>query len=324
MNVLVTGGAGYVGSHTAKFLKQNGILPVTLDNLSRGHKWAAKFGPFYKGDIANKKLVQKIIKKHSIEAVLHFAAYAYVGESVNKPEMYYTNNVLGTIELLQALLETNVRKFVFSSTCATYGVPEKIPITETTEQNPINPYGRTKLIMEHVLSDFGDAYKFKSIALRYFNAAGADPELEIGEDHNPETHLIPLTIEAAINNKKTLTIMGDDYPTDDGTCVRDYIHVTDLAQAHYLALKNISKSKSTFAAYNLGTNVGSSVKEILKTVEEISGKKIKYKVGPRRVGDPPILVAAANKAREELGWTPKYNLHQIIETAYKWYNKHHL
>lgn len=323
MNVLVTGGAGYVGSHACKALAQNGHIPVVLDNLIYGHEWAVKWGPFYKGDIRNTELVRDIIRKENIEACMHFAAFAYVGESVHSPAKYYDNNVTASLALFDALRMENVKRVVFSSTCATYGMPEKLPISETTVQKPINPYGYSKLVVERILSDYGRAYGMKSIALRYFNAAGADPDGEIGEDHSPETHLIPLAIEAALNPEKSITIFGDDYETPDGTCIRDYIHVTDLAKAHLRALHLLDAQDTEFEAYNLGTGQGFSVKEIIRAVNEVVGKKVKVTNGARREGDPPELVASAEKALHQLGWQPQHSsLEEIVGTAAAWYQKH--
>lgn len=321
MNVLVTGGAGYIGSHACKALKEAGFTPVTIDNLSRGNRWSVKYGPFYKADIRDEKKVLSIIKKYSVKAVMHFAAYAYVGESVKDPALYYENNVVGTLALLNTLKKTKVRQFVFSSTCATYGVPESIPIEESTPQKPINPYGHTKLIMEQALKDYAAAYGFKVISLRYFNAAGADPDLEIGEAHLPETHLIPLVIEANLKRKKPVTIMGDDYQTADGTCIRDYVHVSDLAKAHVLALKKIKTAEPGFIAYNLATGVGTSVKEIISAVDSYTGRSTPLQTGPRRPGDPPTLMASGNLARKEFGWHPDFALKEIIATAIEWHKK---
>jgi UDP-glucose-4-epimerase GalE len=324
MNVLVTGGAGYVGSHACKSLARTNHKPVVLDSLVYGHEWAVKWGPFYKGDIRDTEFVREIIRKEKIEAVMHFAAFAYVGESMNAPAKYYDNNVGGSLSLLEAMRLENVKRIVFSSTCATYGTPLNVPIIETTPQNPINPYGMTKLMVEKILGDYGRAYGFKSIALRYFNAAGADADGEIGEDHQPETHLIPLAIEAAFNKEKSISVFGDDYETPDGTCVRDYIHVSDLGAAHLRALHLLDAQDSEFEAYNLGTGQGLSVKEIINVVSEVAGKKVKFTTGPRRAGDPPELVASPEKARHQLGWEPQHSsAEEIITTAVNWYKKHH-
>lgn len=321
MNILVTGGAGYIGSHTCKQLKKKGFNPVVYDNLSRGHKDFVQWGPLVVGDILDSKKVEETLKHHQIDAVIHFAAFAYVGESTEKPELYYRNNVQGTLSLLEGMLRANVKKLVFSSTCATYGVPEKTPITEDFPQSPINPYGQTKLMIEKILKDYGSAYNFKSVALRYFNAAGADPECVIGENHDPETHLIPLAIEAAMKNG-TLKIFGNDYPTPDGTCLRDYIHVNDLADAHILSLDYLSKTEKYFDFFNLGNEKAYSVKEILKTVEEVSTFKVNAEIYPRRSGDPAILVSDSTKAKKHLNWKPEIsNIKDIIKTAYHWHQK---
>jgi len=321
MNVLVTGGAGYIGSHACKQLKKYGFTPIVYDNLSRGHQEAVKWGPFGKGDILDFKKVIQTLKEHNIQAVLHFAAFSYVGESVEKPELYYQNNVQGTLSLLEGMLKANVKKLVFSSTCATYGIPETTPLNEELPQNPINPYGQTKLIIEKILKDYGSAYNLKSVCLRYFNAAGADSEGEIGENHDPETHIIPLAIEAALN-KKTLKIFGNDYPTPDGTCLRDYIHVTDLAEAHVLALKFLDQSDKNFEYFNLGNEKAYSVKEIIKATEEASSLKVNAEIYPRRPGDPAILVSDSTKAKKHLNWKPQItDIKDIILTAYNWHKK---
>jgi UDP-glucose 4-epimerase len=321
MNVLVTGGAGYIGSHTCKQLKKNGFNPIAYDNLSRGHKAAVQWGTLIAGDILDTLKIEQVLIDYKIEAVLHFAAFAYVGESVEKPEIYYHNNVAGTLSLLDGMIRANVKKLVFSSTCATYGTPEKVPITENFPQNPINPYGQTKLMIEKILKDYGNAYNLKSICLRYFNAAGADPEGQIGENHDPEPHIIPLAIASALK-KTTLKIFGNDYPTPDGTCLRDYIHVTDLADAHVLALKHLDKTDKNFDFFNLGNEKAYSVKEIVKTVEEVSGQKVTAEIYPRRLGDPAVLVADTAKAKKVLNWKPQIsNIKDIINTAYQWHKK---
>jgi UDP-glucose 4-epimerase len=321
MNVLVTGGAGYIGSHTCKQLKLSGFNPITYDNLSRGHKDAVQWGPFVAGDILDPLKVEQTLIHHKIEAVLHFAAYAYVGESVEKPELYYHNNVQGTLSLLEGMLKANVKKIVFSSSCATYGIPQKTPITEDFPQNPINPYGQTKLMIEKILKDYGSAYNLRSVCLRYFNAAGADQEGQIGENHDPEPHLIPLAIRSVLKNT-TLKVFGNDYETPDGTCLRDYIHVTDLANAHVLALKFLDKTDKTFEVFNLGNEKSYSVKEIIQTVEDVSGMKVKAEIYPRRPGDPAILIADTTKAKKELNWKSEIsNIKDIITTAYNWHKK---
>jgi UDP-arabinose 4-epimerase len=321
--VLVTGGAGYIGSHTCQVLAKRGYTPVTYDNLVYGHEWAVKWGPFYRGDLFDQDLLRSVMQKEKIEAVLHFAAYAYVGESVQDPLKYYRNNVGGTISLLEACKAVNVKRFVFSSTCATYGLPKSVPIEETAEQNPINPYGQTKLMMEKALRDLCAAGDMKAVALRYFNAAGADPGGEIGEHHDPETHLIPLVLRAATNANDALTIYGNDYSTPDGTCIRDYIHVVDLAEAHVLALEKMESLPDAFSVFNLGTGRGHSVAEVIAAAEKVVGRPVSRKQGPRRPGDPPALVASGERAKKVLGWSPRHSdLKTILETAWRWHQKH--
>lgn len=325
MNVLVTGGAGYIGSHTCKLLKQAGHHPIVIDNLIYGHKWAVQWGAFYDCDLHDKIEIQKILLKENISAVIHFAAFAYVGESVSQPLKYYENNVAGTVALLEAMQNSGVAKFVFSSSCATYGTQEKSPIEETFKQSPINPYGETKLIVEKILINLAKIEKINAVALRYFNASGADADLEIGEDHFPETHLIPLAIEAAYKNDFTLTVFGTDYSTPDGTCIRDYIHVSDLASAHVKALESLDSYSSGFRAYNLGTGKGASVRDIVTATERATGQKVKIKFGDRRMGDPAELVASPGRAQVELSWSPIHSsLENILSTAVRWYKKHHL
>lgn len=323
MNVLVTGGAGYIGSQTCKLLKQSGFSPVVYDNLSRGRKELVRWGPLVEGDILDTKKVQSTLKEMNISAVIHFAAFAYVGESVEKPEIYYRNNVQGTMSLLEAMLQADVKKLVFSSTCATYGIPETIPISEECEQNPINPYGQTKLIIERILKDYGHAYGLKSFCLRYFNASGADRDCETGEMHEPETHLIPLAVQSALTGS-VLKIFGDDYPTPDGTCLRDYIHVADLGDAHVKALQFLQNTNSNFEVVNLGNEKSYSVKEVIEETEKITGKKVNAEIFPRRAGDPAALVANSSKAKRILNWKPEFSdIHTIIESAVKWH-KHQL
>jgi len=316
--VLVTGGAGYVGSHACKALARAGYLPVVYDNLSRGHAWAVKWGPLERGDLLNAARLAAVLRKHRPFAVLHFAALAYVGESVTDPQRYYRNNVGGTINLLQAMHETAVRRIVFSSTCAVYGAPKKVPIPENHPQAPLNPYGHSKRMIEQMLADAAAAYGLDSVSLRYFNAAGADPEGEIGEVHDPETHLIPLALEAAAGLRPRLTIHGTDYPTRDGTCVRDYVHVADLADAHVLALRYLAKNPGA-SAFNLGNGGGFTVREVIAAAERVTGRKIPSREGPRRPGDPPALVGNANSARRKLGWKPRYrDLEIMVGTAWRW------
>lgn len=324
MKVLVTGGAGYIGSHTCKKLAQVGITPVTVDSLERGHRWAVRWGPLFEFDIRNTKQLSSLLKTEKIEAVMHFAAYAYVGESVAEPLKYYENNVKGTLSLLQAMLEADCHKLVFSSSCATYGNPKSVPMDESTPQQPVNPYGQSKLISEQIIKEACAAYKLQAVALRYFNACGADSELEIGEDHRPETHLIPLALQAAYLGFPQLTVMGTDYPTPDGTCIRDYISVTDLANAHVASLGYLNQHEG-FHAFNLGTGKGSSVLEIIQEVEKRTGKQVPRVLGQRRPGDPPALVAKAELAKTKLSWSAEHSdLGSIISTSSGWFVKHFL
>ena len=321
--VLVTGGAGYIGSHACKALAAAGYLPVTYDNLVHGHAWAVKWGPLVEGDIADEARIRQTLQKYSIDSVIHFAAYAYVGESMKKPGMYFRNNAMNTLTLLEAMQEAGADKLVFSSTCATYGVPTEMPMREDNGQNPINPYGESKLFVEKMLRWWDGAHGLRSIALRYFNAAGADPDGDIGEDHTPETHLIPLAIEAAMGERTHIDVYGTDYPTADGTAVRDYIHVSDLAAAHVRALERLEAGAPS-SAVNLGTERGHSVKEVIEMVERISGRRVPVVHAPRRAGDPAELVARVTRAHEALGWSPcSSSLSTIIETAWRWHVKHH-
>lgn len=317
--ILVVGGAGYIGSHMCKYLYEKDMRPVVLDNLSLGHRESVKWGPLYEGDLDNRKILTEIFTRHDIQAVMHFAACCYVGESVTEPLKYYQNNVAATVSLLSSLQEHGIDKMIFSSSCATYGEPKSIPIRESQAQQPINPYGRSKLMVENILDDLDSINVLKSVCLRYFNAAGADPEGELGEDHDPETHLIPLVLYAALGRLKKLTVFGSDYPTEDGTCVRDYIHVRDLAQAHYLALLHLlngGKSKK----YNLGNGSGYSILDVIKAASQISGRNIAYQLAGRRAGDPAALVGSADKIRRELGWRPEWNsLETILQTAWDWH-----
>jgi UDP-glucose-4-epimerase GalE len=319
-NVLVTGGAGYIGSHTAKALAQAGFQPVVIDNLSLGHQWAVKWGPFIRGDIGDQPLLRRILAEYKIEAVVHLAAYALVGESMENPHKYFHNNVVNSLAMLDVLAGSGVRNIVFSSTCATYGVPVRIPVDESHPQTPVNPYGESKLFVEKMLHWYGEAYGMRSVCLRYFNAAGADPEGEIGEDHDPETRLIPLAILAALGKQPTLRIFGTDYPTPDGTAVRDYIHVSDLAAAHVSSVQYLLAGRES-VALNLGTGTGNSVKEVVQAVERIGGLPVPRVEHPRRAGDPATLVAKAHRAREVLGWTPRFpRLEEIVETAWRWHS----
>ena len=315
--ILVMGGAGYIGSHTVKHLAEQGYSCVVADNLIYGHREAVPAGvPFEKADLNEPASLEKLFRKYDFEAVLHFAAFAAVGESVADPQKYYHNNVVGTLNLLAVMKKYNVQKIVFSSTCATYGEPQYTPIDEKHPQHPINPYGRTKLMIEQAFADYAHAYGLKYIALRYFNAAGAAADGAIGEAHNPETHLIPIVLEAISGKRKCLKIFGTDYPTPDGTCLRDYIHVEDLAEAHRLALEKLDE----YSGYiNLGTGVKTSVKEIVTAAEKVTGKKCPVEIAPRRAGDPAELYAANGKAETVLGWKPQYlDIAKIIDTAWNW------
>ena len=318
-NILIVGGAGYIGSHMCKYLFQKGYNPIVLDNLIYGHKEAVKWGPFIKGAMEDTLLLTRVFKENNIAAVMHFAAFAYVGESVNDPGKYYNNNVAATISLLESMRLNNVNNFIFSSSCATYGEPLKIPITEDHPQSPINPYGRSKLMVEQILNDYQRAYGLKYITLRYFNAAGSDPDGELGEDHNPETHIIPLILQTALGQRDHVSIFGDKYPTKDGTCIRDYIHVTDLAQAHFLALENLLGGKKE-GIYNLGNGEGYSVNQVVEIARKVTGRDIPSKIDKRRDGDPAELISSSLKVTNDLGWKPQYSdLESIIETAWQWY-----
>lgn len=317
--ILVTGGAGYIGSHFVKYLIENGKDVVVFDNLSRGHKEAVHpKAKFEKVDILEYDNLLLALKKYNIDAIVHFAAFAYVGESVEHPDMYYMNNVVGSFNLIKAAKECGIKKFVFSSTCSLYGNPERVPISENESTKPINPYAHTKLMIEKILHDFDSAYGLKYIALRYFNAAGDDFEGKIGESHQPEPHLIPIVLDAALGKREKILIFGDDYDTADGTCVRDYIHVNDLADAHLKALEYLDCYKLS-DVFNLGTGDGYSVKEIIKTAEKVTGKYLKTEIAKRRAGDPAKLVADNKKAKTILKWVPKYNLEEIISSAWNWH-----
>ena len=324
--ILVTGGAGYIGSHTVLALKQAGYNVVILDNLVYGHRDLVERVlqvELIVGDTGDRALLDHLFKTRDITAVMHFSAYAYVGESVTDPAKYYRNNVVGTLTLLEAMLTASVKKFVFSSTCATYGVPEFVPIPETHPQNPINPYGATKLMVERILSDFDVAYGFQSVRFRYFNAAGANPSGLLGEDHNPETHLIPLVLMTALGKRESISIFGTDYPTPDGTCIRDYIHVNDLADAHILGLEYLLKGGDS-EVFNLGNGSGFSVREVIAAVEQVTGLSIPVEERDRRPGDPPILIGTSEKARTILGWQPQYlSIKDIVAHAWQWHQKRH-
>ncbi len=318
MSVLVTGGAGYIGSHTCKLLAGAGYVPVAFDNLTFGHEWAVKWGPLVSGDLSSLDLIRNTLREYEIKAVIHFAANAYVGESMENPRKYFRNNAVNSLNLLDAMLDTDVKTLVFSSTCSTYGVPEKIPIPEDHPQRPENPYGESKLFVERAMHWYAGAYGLRWAAPRYFNASGADPDGEIGEDHDPETHLIPIIIQAALGQRPHVEIFGTDYDTPDGTAVRDYVHVTDLGDAHVRALNYLLEGGDNLA-FNLGTGVGHSVREVIESVERASGRKIPLKEGPRRPGDPPSLVADARRAEKVLGWRPQIpELDKIVEMAWRW------
>jgi UDP-arabinose 4-epimerase len=317
MSVLIVGGAGYIGSQTAKRAAEAGLEPVVLDNLVYGHRWAVKWGPLVEGDLADGDLITRVIKEHRVTAVIHFAAYAYVGESVSNPRKYFRNNVVNTLNLLDAMVDSGVRDIVFSSTCAVYGEPVKVPIAEDHPRDPVSPYGESKLAVEKVLHWYQRAYGLRFAALRYFNAAGADPGGEIGEDHDPEAHLIPLAIAAALG-ERGLEIYGTDYPTPDGTAIRDYIHVADLADAHLAALDRLGGGASSLTL-NLGTGRGHSVREVIAAVGKASGRKVPVSETGRRQGDPPALVADARQAAAVLGWKPRYpDLDTIVQHAFRW------
>ena len=317
----MTGGAGYIGSHFVRILHKNSIDCVVLDNLSRGHKESVPEEiPLEIVDLLDFEGVKNTLTKHSIDAIVHFAAFAYVGESVENPILYYKNNVIGSFNLIKAAVESNIKHFVFSSTCSLYGNPNKIPISEDQKTDPINPYAQTKLIIENMLRDFEAAYGIKSVCLRYFNAAGADFSAEIGESHQPEPHLIPIVINTALGLREEVNIFGNDYDTKDGTCIRDYIHINDLGDAHLRALRYL-ETEGVSQIINLGTGVGNSVEEIINKTEKIAQKKIKRCIVPRRIGDPAILIADNKKAKKILGWEPKHNLEEIITSAYKWHSQ---
>lgn len=323
MNVLVTGGAGYIGSHTVKALLQSGDSVVVFDDLSTGHREAvAEDVPFVQGDVTDEAALSEAIRKYEIDAVMHFAAKSLVGESMQHPAKYYTNNVAGGVALLEAARKHGVKHIIFSSTAAVYGEPETTPIDEDHPLRPESVYGRTKLAFEQMLADYTMVYPLTYAALRYFNAAGADHEGQIGEDHNPETHLIPLVLQTALGQRDSLTIFGTDYPTPDGTCIRDYIHVTDLADAHVLALKALEAGAPS-NVYNLGNGNGFSVREVIETAEKVVGKEIPVVEGERRPGDPAVLVASSKRAKEVLGWNPRFpSLQEIVKSAWAWHKDH--
>ena len=316
--ILVTGGAGYIGSHTAKALATAGFDPIVLDDLSTGHESAVKWGPLVLGNVADRELVRRVIQAYAPIGVIHFAGSAYVGESVSEPRKYFQNNVVNTLSLLDTLIQEGVRNVVFSSTCATYGTPDSIPLQEEHPQRPESPYGESKRAVERMLDAYGNAYGLRWVALRYFNAAGADPDGELGENHDPETHLIPLVIDAALGKNAVIDIFGTDYPTPDGTAIRDYIHVSDLADAHVRALQHLLDGNESLA-FNLGTGKGHSVLDVIAQVEEIAGRPLPTRELPRRPGDPPALVADCRRASAVLGWQPRYaDLGEIVRTAWEW------
>ena len=321
MRVLVTGGAGYIGSHTVRLLQASGHEVWVYDNLSLGHRASVPADRLIVADLLEPVRLDHALVSRRIEAVVHFAANSLVGQSATDPALYYRNNVVGTLNLLDQLRRHDIRRIVFSSTAATYGIPERVPIAEDAPQRPINPYGNTKLAIERAMIDYAAAYGLGVGILRYFNAAGASPAGDIGEDHDPESHLIPLAIAAALGRRPALQVFGDDYPTPDGTCIRDYIHVDDLASAHLLALEKLTPGK--VVTCNLGTGRGHSVREVIRAVEAVSGRKVPVTMGPRRDGDPPSLVASAARAAEVLGWSPQYrNLEAIVKTAWDWHLPH--
>jgi UDP-glucose 4-epimerase len=321
MNILVVGGAGYVGSHACRILQQAGHEVWVYDNLSRGHRQSVAAGKLIEGEVADGVRLRHVLRDRQIDAVMHFAAFALVGESVAEPSMYYRNNVIAALELLDAMRDCDVRRLVFSSTTATYGEPEKMPIAETTRQDPINPYGFTKLVIERAMADYAHAYGLGYAALRYFNAAGAAADGSIGEDHDPESHLIPIVLQVALGQRPHISIYGDDYPTPDGTCIRDYIHVNDLGEAHLRALTRIKDGQGM--QINLGTGKGHSVRQVIDACRRVTGAEIAEVIGDRRPGDPPELVADARLAKQVLDWTPQYtDIEAIVETAWRWHRSH--
>lgn len=321
MNILVVGGAGYVGSHACRILEKAGHTVWVYDNLSRGHRAAALPGRLIEGDVADREKIRQALSENKIDAVMHFAAFALVAESVAEPSMYYRNNVIAALELLDAMKDCGVKRLVFSSTTATYGEPDIIPIAETTRQDPINPYGFTKLVIERAMADYAHAYGLGYAALRYFNAAGASADGSIGEDHDPESHIIPIVLQVALGQRPHVTVYGNDYPTPDGTCIRDYIHVDDLGEAHLRALDRLQDGKGI--CVNLGTGKGHSVRQVIDACRKITGHAIPEVMGTRRPGDPPELVADARLAKQLLDWTPKYNdIESIVETAWRWHQSH--
>lgn len=321
INILVAGGAGYIGAHTCLDLSNKGFRPIVYDNLSNGHAEFVKWGPLEVGDIRDRSKLDEVLRKYKPEAIMHFAAAIEVGESTRDPSGYYENNVGGTITLLRAAQAAGIDKIVFSSTCATYGIPLSIPMNESHTQAPINPYGRSKLIVEQILRDLDLYQGFRSCILRYFNAAGADPEGRIGEWHSPETHAIPIAIEAALGRRAHFQVLGTDYETRDGSCVRDFVHVLDLADAHSRAIEHLLNNDRSYAL-NLGTGHGTTVKELLDTIRHVAGRDFKIEYGPRRNGDSPELVADNALARQTIGWSPRHDLQSIISTAWNWHSNY--
>lgn len=319
--IFIAGGAGYIGSHINKLLYQKGHRAVVFDNLSLGHKDFVKWGNFVLGDLSDRQQIRECFLKYPVDAVMHFSAYASVEESIQDPSKYYNNNVINTINLLDTMVEFEIDSLIFSSSCAIYGIPEEVPIKETHPKNPVNPYGKSKLIVEEIFSDYERAYGLKTISLRYFNAAGADSDGDIGERHDPETHLIPLAIYAALSKREDIKIFGGDYPTQDRTCIRDYIHVTDLADAHIRALEYLKNTKKS-NVFNLGNGSGYSVREVIETVKRVSKKDFAVVESERRPGDPPVLIADSRKAEKELNWKPDHSeLETIVKTAWEWHSK---
>ena len=319
--ILICGGAGYIGSHVNKLLSNHGYETVVFDSLIYGHREAVKWGTFIQGDLKNISDIEGVFQRYSIEAVFHFAAFAYVGESVKEPEKYYYNNIVNTLNLLHVMRKYGCKKIIFSSSCATYGEPEKMPITEQMPQNPVNPYGFTKLAVEHILQDYQRAYGLEYVVLRYFNAAGADPDGEIGESHDPETHIIPLVLDAVSGKRPDIKVFGTDYPTPDGSCVRDYIHVSDLAEAHLLSL-NYLENGGKSDCFNLGNEIGTSVLEVVNAVKHVTGQDFPVTFAPRRQGDPAILVGSSEKARTVLDWKPQFaDINTIVRHAWKWHEQ---
>jgi len=321
LKVLVIGGAGYIGSHAVRLLARSGHDVWVYDNLSFGHRQAVPSGRLIEGDLSDRPRLVAAMREHEIDAVMHFAAFAFVGESVVDPAKYYQNNIVGSLNLLEAMREAGVMRIVFSSTTATYGEPEKMPITEDAPQRPINPYGFSKLVIEQAMADYALAYELEYAALRYFNAAGASPDGDLGEDHDPETHLIPLILQVALGQRSHITIYGDDYPTPDGTCIRDYVHVDDLSTAHLAALERLQPGCGL--QLNLGTGRGHSVREVVEACRRVTGHAIPSQMGLRRPGDPPELLADSSKAQQVLAWRPQYNdIESIVRTAWKWHSTH--